>query len=162
MLNAVKSVLAELCSDEGLTLETSANTLFTAFSISTSTLRSYIARSTTSSLTSFLRNVLISGLVVSIFCVVFTAGHELESPPRRLPNPELSRRTHLIILMSCYNSVSVLIPFYTTARFKRYQSILSRILTAIMSKRFACFGINNSSCNVHKQVKRPLKTYHFG
>ena len=33
MLNAVKS------SDEGLTLETSANTLFTAFSISTSTLR---------------------------------------------------------------------------------------------------------------------------
>ena len=46
MLNAVKSVLADvssvspssLCSDEGLTLETSANTLFTAFSISTSTL----------------------------------------------------------------------------------------------------------------------------
>ena len=35
MLNAVKSIL---CSDEGLTLETSANTLFTAFSISTSTL----------------------------------------------------------------------------------------------------------------------------
>ena len=34
MLNAVKSVLT----DEGLTLETSANTLFTAFSISTSTL----------------------------------------------------------------------------------------------------------------------------
>ena len=44
MLNAVKSVLVDvssvrLCSDEGLTLETSANTLFTAFSISTSTLR---------------------------------------------------------------------------------------------------------------------------
>ena len=42
MLNAVKSVLElalRLCSDEGLTLETSANTLFTAFSISTSTLR---------------------------------------------------------------------------------------------------------------------------
>ena len=51
MLNAVKSVLADvssvspsseqalrLCSDEGLTLETSAETLFTAFSISTSTL----------------------------------------------------------------------------------------------------------------------------
>ena len=34
-LNAVKNVLA----DEGLTLETSANTFFTAFSISTSTLR---------------------------------------------------------------------------------------------------------------------------
>ena len=49
MLNAVKSVLADIssvspqseqraksktfCSDEGLTLETSANTLFTAFSI---------------------------------------------------------------------------------------------------------------------------------
>ena len=31
-----------LCSDEGLTLETSANTLFTAFSISTSTLRWYV------------------------------------------------------------------------------------------------------------------------
>ena len=31
-----------LCSDEGLTLKTSANTLFTAFSISTSTLRWYI------------------------------------------------------------------------------------------------------------------------
>ena len=45
MLNAVKSVLADavpLCSDEGLTLETSANTLFTAFSISTSTLHWYI------------------------------------------------------------------------------------------------------------------------
>ena len=55
MLNAVKSVLPDissvrpsqskevfaLCSDEGLTLETSANvcTVFTAFSISTSTLR---------------------------------------------------------------------------------------------------------------------------
>ena len=44
MLNAIKSVLAgvssvSLCSDEGLTLETSANTLFTAFSISTSTVR---------------------------------------------------------------------------------------------------------------------------
>ena len=46
MLNTVKSVLADvssvspssentLCSDEGLMLETSANTLFTAFSIST-------------------------------------------------------------------------------------------------------------------------------
>ena len=47
MLNAVKSVLADVLSvspssegsDEGLMLETSANTLFTAFSISTSTLR---------------------------------------------------------------------------------------------------------------------------
>ena len=50
MQNAVKSVLADvssispsseqsLCADEGLTLETSANTLFVAFSISTSTLR---------------------------------------------------------------------------------------------------------------------------
>ena len=51
MLNTVKSVLADvlsvspsseqrpICSDEGLTLETPANTLFTAFSISTSTLR---------------------------------------------------------------------------------------------------------------------------
>ena len=46
-LNAVKSVLADLlsvsllsfCSDEGLTLEMSANTLFMVFSISTSTLR---------------------------------------------------------------------------------------------------------------------------
>ena len=51
MLNAVKSVLEDVssvslsseqnpnfCSDEGLMLETSANTLFTAFSISTSTL----------------------------------------------------------------------------------------------------------------------------
>ena len=48
MLNAAKSVLADvssvspsskqkLCSDEGLMFETSANTLFTAFSISTST-----------------------------------------------------------------------------------------------------------------------------
>ena len=46
MLNTVKSVLADvssvspssentLCSDEGLMLETSASTLFTAFSIST-------------------------------------------------------------------------------------------------------------------------------
>ena len=50
MLNAVKSVLADVSSispssepsDEGLTLKTSANTLFTAFSISTSTLRRYI------------------------------------------------------------------------------------------------------------------------
>ena len=41
MLNAVKSIL---CSDEGLTLETSANTLFTAFSISTSTLPWFIVR----------------------------------------------------------------------------------------------------------------------
>ena len=52
MLNAAKSVLADVSSvspsseqvsrltaDEGLTLETSANTLFPAFSISTSTLR---------------------------------------------------------------------------------------------------------------------------
>ena len=51
MLNAEESVLADvlsvspsseqraLWSDEGLMLETSANTLFTAFSISTSTLR---------------------------------------------------------------------------------------------------------------------------
>ena len=46
MLNAVKSMLADVssvspspCSDEGLTLETSVNTLVTAFSISTSTLR---------------------------------------------------------------------------------------------------------------------------
>ena len=49
MLNAIKSVLADVSSvsplskprssDEGLTLETSANTLFMAFSISTSTLR---------------------------------------------------------------------------------------------------------------------------
>ena len=45
MLNAVKSVLADvqalaLCQskDEVITLETSANTLFTSFSISTSTL----------------------------------------------------------------------------------------------------------------------------
>ena len=41
MLNAVKSVLADISSissDEGLTLEMSANTLLTAFSISTSTL----------------------------------------------------------------------------------------------------------------------------
>ena len=48
MLNAAKSVLANVSSvsplseprssDEGLTLETSVNTLFTAFSISTSTL----------------------------------------------------------------------------------------------------------------------------
>ena len=50
MLNAVKSVLAAMfralslrqskrlfCSDEGLMIETSDNTLFTAFSISTST-----------------------------------------------------------------------------------------------------------------------------
>ena len=41
MLNAVKSVLADVssvspCSDEGLTLETSADTLFTVFSISIS------------------------------------------------------------------------------------------------------------------------------
>ena len=55
-MNAVKSVLADvwtvspsseqraLCSDEGLTLETSANTLFTAFSISTLTLCWYIAQ----------------------------------------------------------------------------------------------------------------------
>ena len=47
MLNAVKSVLAialRQSEDEGLTLETSANTLFTAFSISTSTLqRSFFA-----------------------------------------------------------------------------------------------------------------------
>ena len=42
MLNAVKSVLA----DDGLTLETSANTLFTAFNVSTSTLRWYIVRFT--------------------------------------------------------------------------------------------------------------------
>ena len=34
--------LKALCSDKGLTLETSANTLFTVFSISTSTLRRYI------------------------------------------------------------------------------------------------------------------------
>ena len=53
MLNAIKSVLAEVssvspsseqkklffCSDKGLMLEMSANPLFTAFSISTSTLR---------------------------------------------------------------------------------------------------------------------------
>ena len=60
MLNAVKSVLADVssispsseqgqwartCSDEGLTLETSANTLFTTFNISTSTLRWYICTS---------------------------------------------------------------------------------------------------------------------
>ena len=42
MLNALKSVLADVWSvspsSEGLTLETPANTLFTAFSISTSTL----------------------------------------------------------------------------------------------------------------------------
>ena len=49
MLNAVKSVLADVSSvspsseqrqskDEGLTLATSANTLFTVFSISTSTI----------------------------------------------------------------------------------------------------------------------------
>ena len=52
MLNAVKSVLADVssiihsseqnefsfCSDEGLMLKTTANTLLTAFSISTSTL----------------------------------------------------------------------------------------------------------------------------
>ena len=55
LLNAVKSVLADfssvspseqrgraLCYDEELMLETSANTLFTAFSISRSTLRWYI------------------------------------------------------------------------------------------------------------------------
>ena len=50
MLNAVKSVLADVSSvspsseqrDEGLTLETSANTLFTALSIYTSTLSWYI------------------------------------------------------------------------------------------------------------------------
>ena len=53
MLNAVKSVLADvqalaLCQrkDEVLTLETSANTLFTSFSISTSTLCWYILRFT--------------------------------------------------------------------------------------------------------------------
>ena len=49
------SVLADVSSvspsseqkkDEELTLETSANTLFTAFSISTSTLRSFIVRFT--------------------------------------------------------------------------------------------------------------------
>ena len=46
MLNAVKSLLADVLSvspspeeDEGLTLETSANKLFTAFDISTSTSR---------------------------------------------------------------------------------------------------------------------------
>ena len=52
MLNAIKSLLADvssvspsseqrvtLCSDEGLTLKMSANTLFTAFNISTSTSR---------------------------------------------------------------------------------------------------------------------------
>ena len=45
MLNAVKSVLADVSSvspsseQRGLTFETSANILFTAFSISTSTLR---------------------------------------------------------------------------------------------------------------------------
>ena len=33
------ALLTALCSDEGLTLEASANTLFTMFSISTSTLR---------------------------------------------------------------------------------------------------------------------------
>ena len=38
--------ITTLCSDEGLTLETSANTLFTAFNISTSTLRWYILRFT--------------------------------------------------------------------------------------------------------------------
>ena len=55
MLNAVKRMLADVssvspsseaskkdCSDEGLTLETSANTLFMAFSISTSTFCFYI------------------------------------------------------------------------------------------------------------------------
>ena len=54
MLNSIKSVLADvssvipsseqrlICSDEGLTLETSANTLFTVFSKSTSTLPWYI------------------------------------------------------------------------------------------------------------------------
>ena len=57
MLNAIKSVLADvssispsseqsLSSDEGLTLETSANTLFMVSSISTSTLRGYIVRFT--------------------------------------------------------------------------------------------------------------------
>ena len=53
MLNAVKSVERYLfvraksfsdMSDEELTLETSANTLFTAFNIFTSTLRWYIVR----------------------------------------------------------------------------------------------------------------------
>ena len=56
MLDTIKSVLADvssvspsseqrLCSDEGLMLEMSANTLFMAFSISTSTLRGYIVHS---------------------------------------------------------------------------------------------------------------------
>ena len=49
MLNAVKSVLADVSnvspsSEQRLTLETSANTLFTAFSISTSTSRRYIVQ----------------------------------------------------------------------------------------------------------------------
>ena len=49
MLNALKCVLADissLCSDKGLTLEMSANTLFTAFSISTSTFCWYVVRFT--------------------------------------------------------------------------------------------------------------------
>ena len=39
MVNSDIALLTALCSDEGLTLEASANTLFTMFSISTSTLR---------------------------------------------------------------------------------------------------------------------------
>ena len=39
ILNAVKSVLADALRQSWLTLETSANALFTAFSMSTSTLR---------------------------------------------------------------------------------------------------------------------------
>ena len=44
MLKAVKSVTSK---DEGLTLETSANTLFVAFTISTSTLHGYIVVTST-------------------------------------------------------------------------------------------------------------------
>ena len=40
------AAISSISSDKGLTLETSANTLFTAFSISTSTLRWYIVRFT--------------------------------------------------------------------------------------------------------------------
>ena len=60
-LTLLYSVLLFLCFDEGLTLETSANTLFTAFNISTSTSRWYIARFTLSFLC---RNCVLLRLIV--------------------------------------------------------------------------------------------------
>ena len=77
MLNAVKSVLADVLSvsplseqkDEVLRLETSANTLFTAFGISTSTLRWYIVRSTWISQFSRELHTYIHELYFSVKCI---------------------------------------------------------------------------------------------